>query len=76
MLAGHTHGGQVWLAGRYLTPMSDFNHRHLAGLFREGHPWLFVTRGACLGRALPRWYCPPEIVVLELGPAQGLTAHR
>jgi predicted MPP superfamily phosphohydrolase len=74
VLAGHTHGGQIWLAGRYLTPMSDFNHRHLAGLFREGHPWLFVTRGACLGHAPPRWYCPPEIAVLELGPAGGV--HR
>ena len=68
ILSGHTHGGQVWLLGPFIAPVSAWGRHHLSGLYQKGHPWVFVTRGVNLGRAPPRWYCAPEISILTLGP--------
>lgn len=70
-LSGHTHGGQVAvpkLRGRW-TP-SRFGERYAGGgHVVEGGRHLFVSRGIGTSRIPIRLGVPPEIVVLELRPA-------
>jgi len=66
-LSGHTHGGQVGLAGYSLLsafyPLVRGHYRH-----SDARSQLFVSAG--LGHWLPfRVGCPPEVVVIELIPA-------
>lgn len=69
MLAGHTHGGQVWLPiiGRPIVP-SSFGQKYAAGHIKDRDLDLFVTTG--IGESiLPfRFMVPPEIAVLTIGP--------
>lgn len=70
-LAGHTHGGQVvlpWL-GAIHTQGTQLPRRQPAGLIqRPGHAPLIVSRG--MGESTPlRFRCPPEIVLIDLLPA-------
>jgi predicted MPP superfamily phosphohydrolase len=66
-LAGHTHGGQVWLPliGAPVVP-SDYGERYAQGHIVEDGRHLYVTSG--LGTSiLPfRFGVPPEIVLLTL----------
>ena len=69
MLAGHNHGGQVRvpLLGAIVAP-SLSGTRYACGVYRRGNTVLHVSRGT--GSLTPiRWNCPPEIALLELGPA-------
>ncbi|HOY65984.1 MAG TPA: metallophosphoesterase [Candidatus Ozemobacteraceae bacterium] len=74
MLAGHTHGGQVrlpWFGP--LVTSSKLPRLACDGesRFPDGRR-LFVSRGAGFERKHApriRFLCPPEIVVLDLGPA-------
>jgi predicted MPP superfamily phosphohydrolase len=60
-LAGHTHGGQVVIAGRPLAAFADY----VRGMFRENGVYGYVSSGA--GHWLPfRLGCPPEISVFTL----------
>ena len=70
MLSGHTHGGQAWLPvlGPPFVP-SQFGHRYLRGLIREGERQLYVTRGIGVSGAPFRWRCPPELTEITLRPA-------
>lgn len=67
MLAGHTHGGQVWLPfiGSPIVP-SSYGQRYRSGYITENGKHLFVTTG--LGTSiLPfRFLVPPEIAVLTI----------
>jgi predicted MPP superfamily phosphohydrolase len=67
MLAGHTHGGQVWLPilGYPLVP-SSYGQKYVKGLVRRDPFPVFVTTG--LGTSiLPfRFMVPPEVAVLTL----------
>lgn len=69
-LAGHTHGGQVYLPGlgRLIVP-SRFGERFAYGHIVEEGRHLFVSSG--IGNAiLPvRFLTPPELVVITLTPA-------
>jgi predicted MPP superfamily phosphohydrolase len=69
LLAGHVHGGQICLpvVGPFTAP-SLFGVRYAAGTFREGDTVMHVSRGAASLTPL-RWFCPPEIAVLNLVPA-------
>ncbi|WP_346353192.1 metallophosphoesterase [Azotosporobacter soli] len=61
-LAGHTHGGQVKLFGRYLI---NFGYRYLAGLYQEGRSYGYVHTGT--GQWLPlRVNCPPQVSLITL----------
>jgi predicted MPP superfamily phosphohydrolase len=66
-IAGHTHGGQVWLPlfGRRVVP-SMYGERYAAGSVIEDGRHLFVSTG--LGTSiLPVRFCvPPEVSLLEL----------
>jgi predicted MPP superfamily phosphohydrolase len=66
-LAGHTHGGQVWLPllGRPVVP-SSFGERYAYGHVVEGGRHLFVTSGVGTSILPIRLFVPPEIAVLTL----------
>lgn len=69
MLAGHTHGGQICLPlyGALIT-LDAFGKRWESGHFIEHGMHLIVSRGIGCEPYLPevRFWCPPEIVVIEL----------
>ena len=66
-LAGHTHGGQVWLpiAGRLLVP-SKYGERYAAGHVVENGRHLFVSSGIGTSMLPVRFFVPPEISLLEI----------
>jgi predicted MPP superfamily phosphohydrolase len=68
-LAGHTHGGQVYIPGigRPIVPVRY--KKYAMGLFKENGRQLFVTSGIGTAIVPIRFLTPPEIVVLNLVPA-------
>ena len=68
-LAGHTHGGQVYLPfiGRPLVP-SRFGERYAYGHIVEQGRQLYVTAGIGTAIIPVRFLVPPEIVVITLVP--------
>ena len=67
MLAGHTHGGQVWLPilGYPIVP-SSYGQKFAAGHARENGLDIFVTTGIGTSLLPFRFLVPPEIAVLTL----------
>ena len=67
LMAGHTHGGQVWLpfVGRYVVP-SKYKQRYAIGHIVEGAKHLYVTPGIGTSVFPVRFLTPPEITVLRL----------
>jgi len=60
-LAGHTHGGQIVIAGKSLLS----SYHYMRGLYRENGVYGYVSSGA--GHWFPfRLGCPPEISVFTL----------
>jgi hypothetical protein len=69
-LAGHTHGGQVQLFGYRPVVPSVYGARFAYGLIEEEGRALIVSGGlGCSGVPI-RFGVPPEIVVVDLGPAR------
>lgn len=71
VLAGHTHGGQVRLPfiGALWSPVDGFFSRTAYGLRELPTGYLFTTRGLGTSVWPVRFFCPPEVVVLTLQPA-------
>jgi len=69
-IAGHTHGGQVYLPGigRPVVP-SKFGQRYAIGHVEEAGRHLFVSSGLGTSILPVRFLVPPEISVLTLEPA-------
>ena len=67
LIAGPTHGGQVWLPllGRPIVP-SVFGQRYAAGDVVENGRRLFVATGVGMSILPVRFLVPPEITVLVL----------
>lgn len=65
MVAGHTHGGQLFPATLIAAAMFPFNH----GLYREGSLQVFVSRGAGTFLQRVRLGSVNEINLLRLRPA-------
>lgn len=67
MIAGHSHGGQIWLPvlGRPMVP-SSFGHKYAAGHVREHGKDMFVTTGVGTSILPFRFMVPPEVAVLTL----------
>ena len=72
LVAGHTHGGQIQVPG--FGPLITLSSapRWLAGggVFQRGASWLVCSRGIGMERdAAPRvrFWCRPQLIVLELG---------
>ena len=68
-IAGHTHGGQVYLPGigRPIVP-SLYGDRYAAGHIVEGGRHLFVSTGLGTSILPVRFLVPPEVSVLVLRP--------
>ncbi len=67
VLAGHTHGGQIWLplVGRPIVP-STFGQKYAYGHIRENDVDMFVTSGVGTSILPFRFMVPPEIAVVTL----------
>lgn len=67
MIAGHSHGGQIWLPvlGRPMVP-SSFGQKYAAGHVREHGKDMFVTTGVGTSILPLRFMVPPEVAVLTL----------
>lgn len=67
MIAGHTHGGQMWLpiAGSPFVP-SSFGQKYNRGHIREEGRDMFVTTGIGTSIFPFRFLMPPEIAVITL----------
>lgn len=71
-VSGHTHGGQLRLAGFAPIVPSRYGRRYVYGHIVEDGRNLIVSGGlGCSGLPL-RFGSPPEIVVIDLGTAPGL----
>lgn len=67
VIAGHTHGGQVYLPllGRLVVP-SDYGDRYAVGLIEEEGKRMFVSSGVGTSILPVRFLTPPEISILEI----------
>ena len=67
MLAGHTHGGQVWfpVLGSLIVP-SSYGQKYAFGHKREYDRDIFVTTGIGTSILPLRFLVPPEIAVLTV----------
>jgi len=65
MLAGHEHGGQVRLP--FIGPLEPNVRRspYQMGLYQVGEMPLFVSRGIGWSSLPVRFWCPPEVVVID-----------
>lgn len=67
MLAGHTHGGQVWLPilGAPMVP-SSFGQQYAQGHVKEDGVDMFVTSGVGTSILPFRFLVPPEVAVITV----------
>lgn len=69
LLAGHTHGGQVYL-GKQITgaivPDVTCGGRFFSGWYKNGRASMYISRGVGLVGLPLRLFCPPEITVFRL----------
>lgn len=66
-LSGHTHGGQVRLAGRALAVPSRYGARYAYGHVVEDGRHLVVSGGLGCSILPVRFGMPPEVVAVDLG---------
>lgn len=66
-LSGHTHGGQVFVAGRAPFVPSLYGQRYRHGLIAEDERRLIVSAGLGTTFVPVRFNAPPEIVLVTLG---------
>lgn len=65
MLAGHEHGGQVRLPFIGALEPNVRRNPYQMGLYAVGPMPLFVSRGVGWSALPVRFWCPPEVVVIE-----------
>lgn len=67
LIAGHTHGGQVWfpIIGSLIVP-SSYGQKYAFGHIKEKDIDLFVTTGVGTSVLPIRFLVPPEIAVLTI----------
>ena len=70
VLAGHTHGGQVWLPilGAPLVP-SAVGQRYARGHVEEESVHMFVTSGIGTSILPVRFMVPPEVAIVTIRSA-------
>jgi hypothetical protein len=72
MLSGHTHGGQICLPF-VATPapfLAPGGQRFVHGHFNIGPMQLYVNRGIGTVKIPVRFFCPPELTLITLQPAE------
>lgn len=67
-LSGHTHGGQVLVAGRPPFFHPYLGKKYWTGLYKVNHMWLYTNRGLGTISVPFRINCPPEITQVILTP--------
>lgn len=75
VVSGHAHGGQIRIPGHInglLAPHQGFFPPYAGGQYDLGATSLVVSRGLCLNH-LPRIYNPPELVMVDIKPADFIT---
>jgi uncharacterized protein len=65
-LSGHTHGGQVRIAGKTPPIHPYLGENYVTGLFRVQDTWLYVNRGIGTISVPVRINCPPEVTHMTL----------
>jgi predicted MPP superfamily phosphohydrolase len=66
VLAGDTHGGQVWLPNWLWSLLGyEKNAKYSQGLFTKGNNQMYVSRGVGTSHVRFRLMCRPEITVLH-----------
>ena len=68
-IAGHTHGGQVWLPllGRIaVAHQSEYGQRYAIGVIRESGKTLFVSPGIGTSGLPVRFLVPPEVSLITI----------
>lgn len=67
-LAGHTHGGQIRMPfyGALVMPDRDVDRKKSAGYHEEKGKEFYVSRGLGTSQLPLRFFCRPEILILEL----------
>jgi predicted MPP superfamily phosphohydrolase len=68
-VSGHTHGGQVRLAGFAPIVPSKYGRRFTYGHIVEDERHLIVSGGLGMSGLPIRFGVPPEIVIVDLGSA-------
>ncbi|WP_426956920.1 metallophosphoesterase [Muricoccus radiodurans] len=71
-LSGHTHGGQVRIAGYSPIVSSRFGNRYAWGLVREAGRSLLVSGGLGCSILPVRFGVPPELTLVRLSGEEGL----
>ena len=65
-LAGHTHAGQIRIAGRPWGGPSRFGRRYAHGHVTEGQRQMIVSAGIGYSGPPIRLFCPPELNLIEI----------
>ncbi len=71
ILSGHTHGGQIRLpfVGGLFAPEQGLFPKYDAGLFTDDAATIVISKGLGSNSALPRINNPPELVIVDIIPA-------
>ncbi len=74
--SGHTHGGQIFVAGVTDNLFSRAGQPYLRGHYRNHGNQLYVSRGLGFGKGstLPRLNSDPEVAIITLRRGKPLTA--
>jgi predicted MPP superfamily phosphohydrolase len=67
-LAGHTHGGQVWLPGYGPLWLPPGGRRYIRGWFTANQSNLFVSRGIGTSVLPVRLMASPELAIIDVMP--------
>jgi len=65
-LCGHTHGGQIRLPFGPPIVTSTCHRRFAEGLVRNGHGWVYTSRGTGMAHLPFRLNCRPELPLITL----------
>jgi predicted MPP superfamily phosphohydrolase len=74
-ISGHTHGGQVRLAGYSPIVPSRFGNRFAYGHIIEENRHLIVSGGLGCSMLPVRFGVPPEVVVIDVGAPHTVAAQ-
>ncbi|MEZ5853248.1 MAG: metallophosphoesterase [Hyphomicrobiaceae bacterium] len=75
-ISGHTHGGQIRIAGFSPVVPSSFGNRFAYGHIVEDGRNLIVSGGLGCSKIPVRFGVPPEIVLIELGEASNIATIK
>lgn len=69
-LAGHSHGGQIWIPGIGAPWLPQLARKYPRGLYQIGKLMLYTNLGIGTIRIPVRLNCPPEVTLITLRVAQ------